>query len=561
MRKPLSLLFVICYLIFSHAVAPAFAQPSWVKKATKSVFTLKTFDEGGALLGSATGFFTTEQGDALSCYAPFKGATRAVVIDAAGKEYPVACMLGANETYDVAKFRVDIKKAQPLAVASQKSEHGVAVWLLPYREMKNVPQGMVRKVETMAGEYGYYTVLLAMPQQTDGAPLLNEAGEVVGLMQKPFEVNDTVSYAISARYADSLKITGLSINDPVLRATHIKMALPADEAQAQLTLYVGATTLDSLGYIQLVEDFITQFPQSQEGYIYRAELSANANDYARADADMAQALKVGSKPDEAHYSYSRMIYQKALYRQEPIYEPWTLDKAMAEAQAAYAANPLPLYQQQQAYIFFAQQRYADASAIYEQLFNTPMRSAELFYEASRCKEMARDTLGQLALLDSAVALYSRPYLKEVAPYILVRAQLYHQMGKYRAAVNDYNDYEQLMKTQVNDNFYYVRQQAEVGGRLFQQALNDLSKAIEMNPQYELYYAEKASLEVRVGLYDDAITTARQCIALAPEYSDGYLFLGLAQCMKGDKAEGAKNLQKAQDLGDEQAEALIEKYAK
>lgn len=42
-------------------------------------------------------------------------------------------------------------------------------------------------------------------------------------------------------------------------------------------------------------------------------------------------------------------------------------------------------------------------------------------------------------------------------------------------------------------------------------------------------------------------------------SDGYLFKGLAQCLKGDKAEGIKNLTKAKDLGDTQADALIEKY--
>jgi hypothetical protein len=34
---------------------------------------------------------------------------------------------------------------------------------------------------------------------------------------------------------------------------------------------------------------------------------------------------------------------------------------------------------------------------------------------------------------------------------------------------------------------------------------------------------------------------------------------LAQCLKGDKTEGVKNLNKAKDLGDTQADALIEKY--
>ena len=41
-----------------------------------------------------------------------------------------------------------------------------------------------------------------------------------------------------------------------------------------------------------------------------------------------------------------------------------------------------------------------------------------------------------------------------------------------------NDYEQLMAAQVNDRFYYLRFQAEVNGRLFQQALNDIDKALQ-----------------------------------------------------------------------------------
>ena len=79
-------------------------------------------------------------------------------------------------------------------------------------------------------------------------------------------------------------------------------------------------------------------------------------------------------------------------------------------------------------------------------------------------------------------------------------------------------------------------------------LNDINTAISMNDQYEIYYAEKASLLVRVGLYDEAIETAKECISVAPSYSDGYLFLGLAQCMKGNKQSGIDNLKKAKELG-------------
>ena len=118
-----------------------------------------------------------------------------------------------------------------------------------------------------------------------------------------------------------------------------------------------------------------------------------------------------------------------------------------------------------------------------------------------------------------------------------------------------------MAANVNANFYYLRHQAELTGRMYQLALNDINRAIQMQPDNDLYYAEKASLEIRVGYYDDAIKTAQECIRLAPQQSDGYLFLGVAQCVKGMKEDGLKNLKKAQELGEEQAAALIEKYSK
>ena len=537
------------------------AQPSWVKKATKSVFTLKTFTADGTLLGSANGFYVGKNGEAISCFAPFKGAQRAVVIDAAGKEYEVACILGANETYDVAKFRVTTGKTQPLTVAQGQAPADASVWLLPYNQVKKVPQGTVRKAETFNQNYAYYTVALQMPENSVGAPLFSETGEVLGLMQQPASLKDTLNYAVSALFADSLKTTGLSINDPVLRATGIRKALPQDVGQAQLSLYIGGASLDSLAYCQLIEDFILQFPNHPDGYTYRAQQLVNGSRFADAERDMKKALKVAEKPDEVHYTYSRLMLQKLLYMPDQTYDAWSFDGSYDEAGEAYRINPLPTYRQQQAVVRYAQQRYDEAYAIYEELFPSSLRSPELFYAASVCKEQLNDTTAQLAMLDSCVAQFSNPYLKEAAPYLIARAQLLMSMERYRDAVSDYNEYETIMKAQLNSNFYYLKFQAEVKGRLFQQALDDIEEAIRLTPQSDLYYAEKASLQVRVGLYDEAAETAKTCIQLAPEHSDGYLFLGLSQCLTGKKAEGVKNLQKAGELGDPQAADLIEKYSK
>ena len=541
--------------------AVAIAQPSWTKRATKAVFTLKTFDANGTLLSSSTGFFTNTDGEAVSCFTPFKGAASAVIIDAQGKEWPIECMLGANDTYDVAKFHVNAKKTIPLSIATTPEAEGTKVWLLPYHETKNCPEGTVNKAETFADTYAYYTVALTMGDNPIGTPLMNANGEVIGLMQQPASQTDTLSYAVSARFADSLRISGLSLSDPVLRSTSIKKDLPKSVDQAQLMLFLAASGQDSLTFAGLIEQFIDKFPTEPDGYVYRAQIKAGAQQFDEASADMEQAIKVSSKKDEAHFNYSRLIYQKEIYMTNVPYEGWSLEKALEEAREAERINPLDIYRRQQAVILFAQKNYRESYDIYASLFKGDLRSADLFYEASRCQHQLGDSIAVLALLDSCVAMFQKPYLKEAAPYLLIRANTEKDFGHYRQAVADLNEYEKLMAASVTDQFYFLRYQASLNGRQYQQALNDIDRAITMSPRNDLYYSEKASLQVRVGLYDDAMETARQCIDIAPDHSDGYLFLGLAQCLKGQKAEGVKNLEKAYELGDKQATELIDKYGK
>ena len=549
---------ILPILLFAVLPAITLAQPSWVKKATKSVFTLKTFAADGSLIGSTNGFFTSANGDAVSNFTPFKGASRAVVIDAAGKELPVVSIVGVNDMYDVVKFRVS-GKTQPLTISSGTTSIGSQVWLLPYHEVKSVPAGTVRKAETFQGEYEYYTIAMTMPANTVSTPLINQAGEVIGMMQQPATDKDTLNYAVSARFADSLKTSGFGMNEATLLQTKIKKELPDDIKEAVLALYMASSRQDSASYVTLVEDFIQKFPNAADGYMYRAQVNASNNNFAAAEKDMETAIKNSTQKDDTHYNYARMIYNKNIFQADKSYDNWSLDKALEEIRLANTLNPQPMYRQMEANILFAQKKYQEAYDIYTQLSNTNLKGAELFYSAARCKEMLKDSTAMLALLDSTMNCFTKPYLKEAAPYLWARAQARVQAKKYRDAVSDMNDYEELMVANINDNFYYIRHQAEVEGRLYQQALNDITRAIVMNPKETYYYAEKASLEIRVGLYDNAIATAKESLVVDPNDSDGYLFLGVAQCLKGNKKDGIPNLQKAKEMGNLQADKLIEKY--
>ena len=558
--KRLSLLCLISYFIFS----PIGAQnPSWAKKAANAVFTLKTFDKDGQLLGSSNGFFTANNGEAVSSYLPFKGAQRAVAIDAQGKEWPVDCIIGANDMYDVAKFLVDIKKPQVLTVATAKAEQGSTVWLLPYAA-KKVPvckKGTVSQAEVFQTDYAYYTLDMQPDDQQTGSPILNEQGEVIGILQPAADAKAQQSFAVSALFACSMQMSGLGMNTPAMKATGIQKALPDDVEQAQLALFMGASAGDSLQYVSYLERFIQKFPQSPDGYIYRARNLASSQQFAEAEKDMAQALKVADKKDDVHYQFANLIYQHRLLQANTPYDPWTLDRALEESKAAYAISPMPVYLQQQAQLLYAQQKYEDAFQLYQQLTQSDMRGADTFYAAAQCRLALKDMEGAIAQLDSAVSTFSKPYLRAAAPYLMARGRLLSEAGKHRLAVTDYNEYEKLMPGQLTADFYYLREQAEYAGHLYQQAIDDIRKATDMAPQEPLYHSEKASVELRVGMTDDAIASAREAIRLAPEEPDGHLLLGLGLCVKGQKKEGLESLQKAKELGHEQAQSLIEKYSK
>ena len=98
-------------------------------------------------------------------------------------------------------------------------------------------------------------------------------------------------------------------------------------------------------------------------------------------------------------------------------------------------------------------------------------------------------------------------------------------------------------------------------RLFQQAIEDIIKACELDPNEGTYHAEKALIYVRVNMLDEGMQAAKECIEKFPDYGDGHAILGLALIQKGKKKEGLAELEKAKSLNSQMAQPLIEKYGK
>ena len=527
------------------------AQPGPVQKVSKSVFTLTTFNKDGGIIASTQGVFIDNKGTAISTFKPFVGATKASIVDASGKSMNVDAILGADELYDVAKFRI-IGATTAAPIASKASVAGEKVWLVPYSIKKSpFQQEDISSVENFMTTYNYYIFSSSVPENAVGCPFVNKNGQVIGLMHTNGQTT-----AIDANYAKQLKVTGLSTLDAALRETGIRIALPDTEQDAitMMTLKKGQIPVDV--YKKYTQEFINKFPTSAFGYKEKALYLVDQEKYDEAAKLMEEGIKKSAAKDEAHSNYADLIYQKIAYKGDSTYTAWTLDKAIDEAQKAYAAKPQPVYKHQEAQINFLKGNYQKACDMFLDLTKSNLNGGELYFEAAQAKTHLKAPAQEIeVLLDSAISVGARTGM--AGNYYLARANFLNEQGQYRRAIQDYNMYDSIARP-VDANFFYTRYQCETKLRMWQPALLDIARACYLAPKQPTFFAEWASLDLRVKRYDEGISAATHCTELAPEYADGYLLLGLLQKEKGLKDEAIKNLKKAQELGDTRAAEYLSK---
>lgn len=543
---------ILCAIM---ATTLSWAQPSAVKKAANAVFTLTTFDKNGSMKATTRGFFVGADGVAVSSWAPFVGASSAVVVDAKGNKYDVESLMGANELYDVCRFRTSCTKANALKLANNTSAKNA--WVVGTAGTK--PQALkVSKSETFMNCYAYYIFDATVADNALGSPVVDDAGAALGILQ--FTVNGEDVHSTDVAFLDTIALTGLSINNPVLSQSGIRVDLPKDKEQASLMLMMAAEKSDSMQYAKYVDAFIRQFPHAVDGYTASAQTRMAANDYDGVMNVMNTAVKNVSDKAAAYSELSRMIYQKVVFNTDTTFTKWTLDDAMSNIAKAIEIDPQPAYKHREAQIVFSKGDYTKAYDLFMDLTKTNIRSGELFYEAAQCKtQLKAPTDDVIALLDSALVACPKPLTNLSAPYVLSRAQLLDGKGQFRLALKDYNLYDSLMAGRANDAFYYARYQCEMKVKQYQQALNDIAHAAFINPRQPLYLAELASLQLRVNRLEDAVKAADLCLSIAPESTDAYVIKGIALIQLKKKEEGMAALQKAKELGDSRGEELMKKY--
>lgn len=570
--------------------APA---PKWVAKQQKAIVAIITYDKNNELLHEGTGAVISADGIVIADYALFKGACRAICVDQGGTQYNVERILGADESYNAIRFKVNAKKLATVPIAtSTAGQPGTATYALGFTKAKVTicPAALIEKKDlvkesTVGGEdpdapaYAYYTLNRAFPEQQTGQLLFDNEGKLLGIILSPI---GNKSYAIDANFARNLSIKAIQTKSASLALSNvnIRRGLPETMEEALVYIYFQSRTANNDDYLDMLNLFIDTYPQNAEGYERRATPLTDLHRFDEADKDLQTYLRLAADKAQAAANVAQAIYTKLVYQPEPAYEKWNydtaigyIDQAIGTASQAVAtaasdsartvADALLLqYRLQKAQMLMGKKDERGALLIYDEVNAGPHRSAATFYAASMAHEAAGDSLDVcIALMDSAVACFTDPLPQEAANYIMRRGQLYNAAGQYRKAAADYDQYCYLYNNRVSASFYYDRSQIELKARLYQQALEDIDRAIKLQPQEPLYYVEKSAMQLRFNMIDECIASAEQCLRLDGNMPDAYRIMGYALLQKGEKDKARYNLEKAIELGDETAKTIIETYLK
>jgi tetratricopeptide (TPR) repeat protein len=549
-----------------------------MEKSKKAVITITTFDKNDRKLHTTNGFFIGEDGEALSGYSAFKGAGKATITDSDGATYPVTSIIGADDLYDVVRFKVAIpKKVAFLPLASEPLAVNTPAYLLLFTPGKETAfkEGTISEISKLKDPYSYYQLTILLENGQDNTPLLLASGHVFGLAQQDASGKKEQSFAVSAGYVKSLNVTSTDAFNSVYTNIGIRKAWPANIEQASVSLFLLAASQDAKTYLETLTDFIATFPQAEDGYLTRAShyatnrktlaaTPANEANYLNlALADIQTAARYSKNKGDVHYNQAKLIYGIAANDTTIKDNNWTVGAAIAALMKAIDAEDLPIYRQLEGDIYFYLGEFPAAYASYMKVNDSNLASPDSYYFTAKALENipGAQISDIITLLDSAVSKMGTPTPPGAAPYILERIDFKTKLSLYDEALLDFDLYYALVNGQVNESFYFFREQAKFQKGDTEGALQDIKQAIQQNTQSPDYYAEEAAIYVRLQQYNEALESIRKALDLAPDFGACYRLRGICYTRLENKAEACEAFNKAEELNDPLAKRLIREHCK
>jgi len=172
-----------------------------VESLRPSVVTVVTYDLDGNIAGLGSGFFISSSGIMVTNYHVLDGAYRADIKTLDGREYPIVAVLAKNQQVDLVKARVNIPRDQvtllPLAEQEPVLADRIVVIGSPLGLDQTVSEGIISAVRDAPAFGKVFQLTAPISQGSSGSPVLNQKGEVVGVVSFQVTEGQNLNFAIA----------------------------------------------------------------------------------------------------------------------------------------------------------------------------------------------------------------------------------------------------------------------------------------------------------------------------------------------------------------------------
>lgn len=569
------LLLPLLLLVFS----PLLGRAASSSDAVRALAHIVTFGPAGDTLAHAEGFFIDAAGTLVAPYAPFRGATRALITDSRRRQGRVLRIAGADETLDLLRATTDLPRRADefLPLTAQGYPAGVALTLV---SPTPAPRGTLIPTTVLTAEalrsHRYYTLTADNGRAFAGLPLLAPEGSpapVAAIAQFNYaparpDAAAPGLCAISASAVDSLRITAVSALSSDLAALRLPTLLPADEGEAYTYLYMLLRSRrDSACVATALADFLSAHPGRADVLRDAARFYAARADYRRSDSLLTRAeqqSESSAERSQACETRAALIFD-ARNGADSLRLPaaWSLPVALRALDHADSLSPRPSVWLLRGILLYGAHRDAEALRAFERV----NRSAEAslrsyFFAAQALAHSGGSDSAVVALLDSAVARSPQPLTADAAAPLAWRAVYAERMGNARRAALDLVDYERLVPAaELRAPFFLRRAALAERARLYRRAVDDYTTAAARADTRELRLEAltlKALLCVHLSAGDEALAAAEELSRLAPDTPDALKLLGLAHQLLGHRTLARRYLSQAAAKGDANAAELLRK---
>ncbi len=571
MRKLKSIALISLFILFLFSMGITFPQSGDAESILEDnqafIISLSFFGVDDEETGIGTGFFIGE-GVLVTNYHFISQALDATGINFKGKKIRIEGLLAADKNLNIAILKTKGKSKFITVGNSDDLASGNKIFALGINSLGELraDEGTVESILEISAAQKAFDVTVEAPEHLSGGPVLNQSGEVVGVLTF-LDLRTRIILPVNA-------VKSLSLSASV---TPLSDSTPEKYFETYEGANLAAKTFLALDNTYQAEKFLKQIvklkPEDVEVHTQMAGIYMSQRNYTSAESMFTKIIELDQNNDSAHFGLGE-IYIRMLKWQESIaplqkafdlndenkksyfyignahYELRDFEKASEFYQKFIALNPQDKAEAYKlmAISYFESEKFEEAAQAFQEVLKAIPEDLTLNFKLAQSYQNSEQ-------YEKAEQIFLK--LAEISPKDL---SIYHNSivmmfdeakmpdnavaAAMRLVEIDPNNAEALF----NLGYMHIKK------KNFADAVDAFTKVLEINPGMEYAYLQLGFCHTTLKQFQNAIDVYKRLTEILPENSDAWMGIGTSNMQLKNWAPAVAPFKKVIELKPDNAYA-------